>query len=166
MWLWSIGSGNFQTAQVNSELQIHHSVATSRTPATPYNLRLDPSRLTPDVTPPCRYYITAAPQCVYPDSALGAVLNAASFDAIYVQFCQSNSEASFIYLDVLVDNDPWGWTQITTLVVSKISILHRYASRAVEYDESDGPLSCRTGTSVSGMCARMPIPPSIVISRS
>ncbi|KAJ7666463.1 glycoside hydrolase family 18 protein [Mycena rosella] len=33
-----------------------------------------------------RYYITAAPQCVYPDGALGGVLNAANFDAIYVQF--------------------------------------------------------------------------------
>ncbi|KAF7339953.1 Glycoside hydrolase family 18 protein [Mycena venus] len=33
-----------------------------------------------------RYYITAAPQCVYPDSALGSVLNSANFDAIYVQF--------------------------------------------------------------------------------
>ncbi|KAJ6574761.1 glycoside hydrolase family 18 protein [Mycena capillaripes] len=33
-----------------------------------------------------RYYITAAPQCVYPDAALGSVLNTANFDAIYVQF--------------------------------------------------------------------------------
>ena len=36
-----------------------------------------------------RYYITAAPQCVYPDANLGAVLNAVAFDAIYVQFCTS-----------------------------------------------------------------------------
>ncbi|KZT19396.1 carbohydrate-binding module family 5 protein [Neolentinus lepideus HHB14362 ss-1] len=33
-----------------------------------------------------KYYVTAAPQCPYPDSSLGAVLNAASFDAVYVQF--------------------------------------------------------------------------------
>jgi len=33
-----------------------------------------------------KYYITAAPQCVFPDGALGTVLNAASFDAVYVQF--------------------------------------------------------------------------------
>ncbi|KAF9648538.1 class III chitinase [Thelephora ganbajun] len=33
-----------------------------------------------------KYYVTAAPQCVYPDAALGGVLNSASFDAIYVQF--------------------------------------------------------------------------------
>ncbi|QRW18818.1 protein phosphatase 2C [Rhizoctonia solani] len=33
-----------------------------------------------------KYYITAAPQCVYPDSALGSVLNNAFFDAVYVQF--------------------------------------------------------------------------------
>ena len=35
-----------------------------------------------------RYYITAAPQCPFPDASLGAVLNAASFDAVYVQFCE------------------------------------------------------------------------------
>lgn len=34
-----------------------------------------------------RYYITAAPQCPYPDGNLGTVLNAVEFDAIYVQFC-------------------------------------------------------------------------------
>ncbi|KAF8898407.1 class III chitinase [Infundibulicybe gibba] len=30
-----------------------------------------------------KYYITAAPQCVFPDGALGGVLNTAIFDAIY-----------------------------------------------------------------------------------
>ncbi|THH31506.1 hypothetical protein EUX98_g2683 [Antrodiella citrinella] len=33
-----------------------------------------------------KYYISAAPQCPYPDAFIGAALNAASFDAIYVQF--------------------------------------------------------------------------------
>lgn len=33
-----------------------------------------------------KYYITGAPQCVYPDASLGGVLNTAGFDAIYVQF--------------------------------------------------------------------------------
>ncbi|EEB93590.1 hypothetical protein MPER_07725, partial [Moniliophthora perniciosa FA553] len=33
-----------------------------------------------------KYYITAAPQCVFPDAALGEVLNSAEFDAVYVQF--------------------------------------------------------------------------------
>ncbi|KAG8885710.1 Chitinase 1 [Tulasnella sp. 332] len=33
-----------------------------------------------------KYYITAAPQCPYPDSALGTTLNSVSFDALYVQF--------------------------------------------------------------------------------
>lgn len=33
-----------------------------------------------------KYYITAAPQCVFPDAALGGVLNTASLDAVYVQF--------------------------------------------------------------------------------
>ncbi|KAF5377574.1 hypothetical protein D9615_005148 [Tricholomella constricta] len=36
-----------------------------------------------------KYYVTAAPQCVFPDGALGAVLNAANFDAVYggLHFC-------------------------------------------------------------------------------
>ncbi|KIY67572.1 carbohydrate-binding module family 5 protein [Cylindrobasidium torrendii FP15055 ss-10] len=34
------------------------------------------------------YYITAAPQCVYPDAALSGVLNAAKFDAVYVLVSQ------------------------------------------------------------------------------
>jgi len=33
-----------------------------------------------------QYYVTAAPQCPFPDAALGSVLNAAEFDAVYVQF--------------------------------------------------------------------------------
>ncbi|KAJ4499044.1 glycoside hydrolase family 18 protein [Lentinula lateritia] len=33
-----------------------------------------------------QYYITAAPQCVFPDASLGSVINAVDFDAIYVQF--------------------------------------------------------------------------------
>ncbi|KAF7310626.1 Glycoside hydrolase family 18 protein [Mycena chlorophos] len=33
-----------------------------------------------------KYYISAAPQCPYPDQNLGSVINGASFDMIYVQF--------------------------------------------------------------------------------
>ncbi|KJA26016.1 carbohydrate-binding module family 5 protein [Hypholoma sublateritium FD-334 SS-4] len=33
-----------------------------------------------------KYYVTAAPQCVFPDANLGSVLNAANFDAIYGVF--------------------------------------------------------------------------------
>ncbi|EIW57149.1 glycoside hydrolase [Trametes versicolor FP-101664 SS1] len=33
-----------------------------------------------------QYYVTAAPQCPYPDAYLGTVLNAVAFDAVYVQF--------------------------------------------------------------------------------
>lgn len=35
-----------------------------------------------------RYYVTAAPQCPFPDANLGAVINAVGFDAVYVQFCE------------------------------------------------------------------------------
>ncbi|KAG8953318.1 Chitinase 1 [Tulasnella sp. 424] len=33
-----------------------------------------------------KYYITATPQCPYPDAALSATLNSASFDAVQIQF--------------------------------------------------------------------------------
>jgi chitinase len=32
-------------------------------------------------------YVTAAPQCPFPDAYIGQALNAAPFDAVYVQFC-------------------------------------------------------------------------------
>ncbi|OBZ72105.1 Chitinase 2 [Grifola frondosa] len=42
-----------------------------------------------------QYYVTAAPQCPYPDAYLGTVLNEVGFDAVYVQFynnyCQLTS---------------------------------------------------------------------------
>lgn len=34
-----------------------------------------------------RYYITAAPQCPFPDAYTGPAINQSRFDAIYVQFC-------------------------------------------------------------------------------
>lgn len=40
------------------------------------------------------YYFTAAPQCPYPDAYIGAALNAAPFDAVYVQFCKFSFSAS------------------------------------------------------------------------
>ncbi|KXN85864.1 Chitinase 1 [Leucoagaricus sp. SymC.cos] len=33
-----------------------------------------------------KYYVTAAPQCPFPDGNLGSTLNAVGFDAVYVQF--------------------------------------------------------------------------------
>ncbi|KAI0649549.1 glycoside hydrolase [Trametes meyenii] len=33
-----------------------------------------------------KYYVTAAPQCPFPDAYLSTVLNAVAFDAVYVQF--------------------------------------------------------------------------------
>lgn len=35
-----------------------------------------------------QFYLTAAPQCVFPDANLGDTLNAVGFDAVYVQFCE------------------------------------------------------------------------------
>ncbi|KAM5539271.1 hypothetical protein V8D89_007144 [Ganoderma adspersum] len=46
-----------------------------------------------------KYYITAAPQCPYPDANIGAALNEAHFDAVYVQFynnyCGLNYKSEF-----------------------------------------------------------------------
>lgn len=35
-----------------------------------------------------RYYVTAAPQCPFPDAYTGPAINQSRFDAIYVQFCE------------------------------------------------------------------------------
>jgi len=41
-----------------------------------------------------KYYVTAAPQCPYPDANIGEALNGASFDAVYVQFYNNYCELS------------------------------------------------------------------------
>ncbi|KAG8221395.1 glycoside hydrolase [Butyriboletus roseoflavus] len=41
-----------------------------------------------------QYYITAAPQCPYPDANIGTTLNSFSFDAVYVQFYNNYCEVS------------------------------------------------------------------------
>ncbi|PFH47072.1 glycoside hydrolase family 18 protein, partial [Amanita thiersii Skay4041] len=58
-----------------------------------------------------RYYFTAAPQCPFPDALLGATLNGAEFDAVYVQFynnvCASANPESFNFATW----DHWAKTQ-------------------------------------------------------
>ncbi|KAJ8072574.1 Chitinase 2 [Marasmius tenuissimus] len=58
-----------------------------------------------------KYYVTAAPQCPFPDAYLGPILNAASFDAVYVQFynnyCSVASGGSFNFAQW----DQWAKTQ-------------------------------------------------------
>jgi len=41
-----------------------------------------------------RYYLTAAPQCPFPDAKVGDALNNADFDAVYVQFYNNYCEVS------------------------------------------------------------------------
>jgi len=41
-----------------------------------------------------RYYVTAAPQCPFPDANIGAALSSAFFDAVYVQFYNNYCETS------------------------------------------------------------------------
>ncbi|KAF8207553.1 glycoside hydrolase superfamily [Mycena galopus ATCC 62051] len=48
------------------------------------------------------YYVTAAPQCPFPDAYLGTVINAVGFDAIYVQFYNN-------YCGVDDYSDPSDW---------------------------------------------------------
>lgn len=50
-----------------------------------------------------RYYVTAAPQCPFPDASIGAALNNASFDAVYVQFCKTTLR-EYARLGILTDN--------------------------------------------------------------
>lgn len=58
-----------------------------------------------------KYYITAAPQCPYPDANIGAALNEAHFDAVYVQFynnyCGLNYKSEFNFATW----DKWAKTQ-------------------------------------------------------
>ncbi|KAK0198570.1 class III chitinase [Armillaria mellea] len=49
-----------------------------------------------------KYYITAAPQCVFPDAALSDVLNAASFDAIYGTRDIRRTPFEAIYIGVMM----------------------------------------------------------------
>lgn len=59
-----------------------------------------------------KYYVTAAPQCVYPDANLGATISQNSIDAIYVQFCKSaypsGSRHFWALTYYLIDNNPCG----------------------------------------------------------
>ncbi|KAK2463779.1 hypothetical protein APHAL10511_004217 [Amanita phalloides] len=57
------------------------------------------------------YYVTAAPQCPFPDANLGSVLNAASFDAIYVQFYDNYCENSEPSAWNFATWDNWARTQ-------------------------------------------------------
>ncbi|PPQ66111.1 hypothetical protein CVT26_010912 [Gymnopilus dilepis] len=58
-----------------------------------------------------RYYITAAPQCPFPDAKVGDALNGASFDAVYVQFynnfCETSAPSEFNFATW----DHWAKTQ-------------------------------------------------------
>ncbi|KAF8887965.1 glycoside hydrolase superfamily [Gymnopilus junonius] len=58
-----------------------------------------------------RYYITAAPQCPFPDAEVGNALNSASFDAVYVQFynnfCETSAPSEFNFATW----DNWAKTQ-------------------------------------------------------
>ncbi|KAJ7113572.1 glycoside hydrolase superfamily, partial [Mycena epipterygia] len=41
------------------------------------------------------YYVTAAPQCPFPDAHIGSALDTANFDAVYVQFYNNNCGVAF-----------------------------------------------------------------------
>ncbi|TFK41332.1 glycoside hydrolase superfamily [Crucibulum laeve] len=58
-----------------------------------------------------RYYITAAPQCPFPDANVGAALNGAPFDAIYVQFYNNFCETSVPSEFNFATWDRWAKTQ-------------------------------------------------------
>ena len=76
------GGGSVHFAAFVAQLRSHFATASKQLVVTA------PCSLFRHLTDSSRYYITAAPQCPYPDGNLGTVLNAASFDAVYVQFCE------------------------------------------------------------------------------
>lgn len=66
-----------------------------------------------------RYYITAAPQCVFPDAALGGVLNSASFDAVYGSYrCFDRSSSQLTIYLVQFYNNPCGLQAFDSASVS------------------------------------------------
>ncbi|KAJ1922328.1 Chitinase 2 [Mycoemilia scoparia] len=62
--------------------------------------------------PSKKYYLTAAPQCPYPDSYMGTALNSAWFDMVFVQFynnyCGLNNYGTFFNFD---EWDTWAKTK-------------------------------------------------------
>ncbi|KAI9057443.1 glycoside hydrolase family 18 protein [Trametes sanguinea] len=75
---------------------------TSHTNATTHHANSNKTKATPviDVTNKNKYYyITAAPQCPYPDAYIGAALNKAPFDAVYVQFVRTYPCNNYCGLD-------------------------------------------------------------------
>jgi chitinase len=58
-----------------------------------------------------RYYVTAAPQCPFPDAELGTALNTAFFDAVYVQFYNNFCETSVPNEFNMGTWDHWAKTQ-------------------------------------------------------
>ncbi|KAI0760971.1 glycoside hydrolase [Trametes elegans] len=70
------------TARADSTTHAGHATATNH-----HNDNEKNASAAVDVTNKDKYYyITAAPQCPYPDAYIGAALNEAPFDAVYVQF--------------------------------------------------------------------------------
>ncbi|KIK62365.1 glycoside hydrolase family 18 protein [Collybiopsis luxurians FD-317 M1] len=61
------------------------------------------------------YYITAAPQCPFPDAFLGPVINAVGFDAVYVQFYNNFCELSNFGVSGDFDFSTWdNWAKTTS----------------------------------------------------
>ncbi|KIM47133.1 glycoside hydrolase family 18 protein, partial [Hebeloma cylindrosporum] len=61
-----------------------------------------------------RYYVTAAPQCPFPDQKIGYALNHAFFDAVYVQFYNNYCQISAPNVSInqsLRSTDNWAKTQ-------------------------------------------------------
>ncbi|RDX56968.1 glycoside hydrolase [Lentinus brumalis] len=77
--LTGLTASTFAEARANATAHVnatsHHTTASKD------------SKPVADVTTASKYYyITSAPQCPYPDAYIGGALNAAHFDAVYVQF--------------------------------------------------------------------------------
>ncbi|KAI0749277.1 glycoside hydrolase superfamily [Daedaleopsis nitida] len=70
-----------------------------------------------------KYYITAAPQCPFPDAYQKAVLNAAHFDAVYVQFYNNIQVCGLQKYPELFNYDEWhNWATGDTSVNKDLKI--------------------------------------------
>ncbi|KAH8093174.1 glycoside hydrolase superfamily [Phellopilus nigrolimitatus] len=77
-----------------------------------------------------QYYVTAAPQCPFPDASLGSVINAVGFDAVYVQFYNN-----YCGLQAFSDANDWdfgtwdNWAKTTSPNPSSVTLARPRAAR-------------------------------------
>lgn len=132
------GTGSSYAAFVN-QIRSHAAGASKK------SVNKKPLIKLPILTALIRYYVTAAPQCPYPDAALGSVLNAAEFDAVYVQFCESRPLCNAVHFNLTLQSNRQQclWAEQLRSCAGTVLLLP-WISKFTD------PINGRIGTSVSG----------------